>query len=319
VTGAGSKGFDRVPETLVLFVFRRTRAQKMVRPLFITSPKLLAAVFPNLNLVIMSVRLFPALLILSVFCRCGVEWPPSMEYSVHPTDTACKKEIARAKADIANAELVYCHYTGNIISHSLRAEKEMDSLLKLQGIGYKNESSPCVIQENRKYHCYCQYMEEQINRRYGEKFTDSLLEIADRLFVLHNPDLVFEKGSEAGSWDRPPVFPGDSVYNEMNHSGLQKEFDRLVEYPAGYRYTTGTNSIAVLEFDLDIGRDGKAKITDSEFLFWNMDTKEEDYNTAYHDYLRSLAAGLIERATWTPAKIKSISVHSKCNINVYLK
>ena len=267
----------------------------------------------------MLTKIFSTFLIILTLCSCGQNKHKSVEETVHPTDTACIKEILKAKTDLINHKLVFCNYVGNIIWQPLRAEKEMDSLLKLHNIVYEDESSPCVIQENKNYHCYCEYMQEQINIKYGDKFTDSLLNVADSLFILKNLDKTYDNGSTANRWDEPPVFPGDTSYDQTNHSGLQKEFDKLVKYPSTYRYKKGENAMAMLQFYLDIDQNGKAKITDMQYVFWDDKTKEEDYNNKHYEYLKTIAATLIENTKWTPAKIKSISVKSKNDIFVYLK
>jgi hypothetical protein len=267
----------------------------------------------------MLTKLVAILLITLPLFSCREGNKKSVEQTVHPGDKICLKEISKAKKDLLNDKLVFCNYVGNIIWQPLRAEKEIDSLLKLHNIGYEDESSPCIIQENRNYHCYCEYMQEQINLKYGDKFTDSLLSLADSLFILKNLDKTYDNGSTANSWDKPPVFPGDSSYDQTNHSGLQKEFDKVVNYPKNYRYKKGENSMAMLQFYLDIDQNGKAKITNTKYILWNDKTKEENYNKEYYAYFRNIAASLIENTKWTPAKIKSISVKSKNDIFVYLK
>jgi hypothetical protein len=238
---------------------------------------------------------------------------------VNPNDTSCFKEIKKAKTDLAKSEFVYCNYVGNIIWQALRAQKEMDSLLKLHNIKYQDESSPSVIDENKNYHCYCEYMQEQINLKFGERFTDSLLYIADSLYILKNIDDTFDNSSDRTKWDIPPLFPGDSSYDQTNHSGLQQAFNKVVKYPNGYKYKNGENSGAMLKFHLDTDKVGNTKVTGTEYLFWDYITKEEDYNKPFYEYFKNLAVSLIKNTRWTPAKIKKLSVNSKSEIFVYLK
>ncbi len=250
---------------------------------------------------------------------CIEDKKKSIEDRANLSDTTCFKEIKKAKKDLANNEIVYCHYVGNIILQSLRAQKEMDSLLKLHNIKYQDESSPCVIDENRSYHCYCEYMHEQINSKYGDKFIDSLLYIADSLYILKNIVKTFDNKSIRTKWDTPPLFPGDTSLDQTNHSGLQQAFNKLVKYPSGYKYKNGNNSGAMLKFHLDTDKTGNTKITDTEYLFWDYITKEENYNKEFYKYFKNLAVSLIENTKWTPAKIKKLSVNSKSEIFVYLK
>lgn len=267
----------------------------------------------------MNIKLILLLTLILTVAACNEKRKKSVEDSVHPSDTTCIKEIAHAKTDLKNNKLVYRNYVGNIVWQALRAENEMQSLLKQNGIEYQDESSPCVIQDNRNYHCYCDFMQEKINEKFGDKFIDSLLYIADSLWIMKNRDRVFDCGSESSCWDKPVMFPGDSTYDRTNHSGLQKEFDKLVKYPSDYRIKQGENSMAMFQIYLDIDENGKAKVKDTEFVIWDSRTKEEDYNKQCWNYFKSIAIPLIEKTTWKPATIKNIGVKSKNDIFIYLK
>ncbi|MDQ1164358.1 hypothetical protein [Flavobacterium sp. SORGH_AS_0622] len=250
---------------------------------------------------------------------CNRDKKESMENKIHPDDTSCMEELHLAKKDISNAKLVYCNYTGNIVYHPLRAQKQMDSLLHKFKVKFQNEGSPCVIENNRNYHCYCEYMEEKIVEKYGEKFIDSLLFKADSIYILKHLDETFYNGSLSGTWDKPALFPNDTHYDQTNHSGLQKVFERIVKYPKDYIYTKEANSLSYFQIYLDIDEKGKAKIIDHHFVFWNGKTKQENYNKKYWDYFKNIAFSLIEGTTWIPAKIKNINVKSRNNIIIYLK
>lgn len=250
---------------------------------------------------------------------CRQDKNKSIEDRVNSSDTTCLKEIKKAKTDLVSNKIVYCNYVGNIIWQPLRAEKEMDSLLQLRKIEYENESSPCVIDENKNYHCYCKYMQEQINLKFGDKFIDSLLYVADSLYILKNIGDTFDNNSDRTKWDIPPLFPGDSSYDQANHSGLQQAFNKLVKYPSGYKFKNGESSGAMLKFHLDTDKDGNTKVTATEYLFWDYVTKQDDYNKQFYEYFKNLAVSLIENTKWTPAQIKKLSVNSKSEIFVYLK
>ena len=116
---------------------------------------------------------------------CKFEKKPQgsfFEY-VSESDTTCLKEISEAKKDLEKGKLTYCHYSGNIIHNYLRSEKELIEILKENKIDFRNQSSSCVVYENQTEHCYCELMQEKINEKYGEKFIDSLLNIADEKYL----------------------------------------------------------------------------------------------------------------------------------------
>ena len=239
----------------------------------------------------------------------------AIEAKVHPSDTTCMIEIEKAKVDIKYNRLVYCVYWGFRVE-PMRAKYEMVNLLKTYNIKFQIEDCSDIVRENRIENCYCECMREEINERFGNKFIDSLLYIADSLWVLKNLDKIFTCGGWGSNdcWDKPAMFPGDSVYDQTNHSGLQQEFEKLVQYPTDYKFKEGKekNEMAFLSINLDIDENGKAKVT----KFGCYITK---YNEEHCNYFKSIAIPLIENTKWTPATIKSIGVKSKNEIFIYLK
>lgn len=258
-----------------------------------------------------------AIFIIVLLVSCNKK--KSVYITVNPKDTACIKELQIAEVDLKNNKIVYCNYTGSPGFHALRAEKQMDSLLKIKNIEFQNESSPCVIDEKLNYHCYCDLMQEKINEKFGNKFIDSLLFKADSIYILKHLNEIYYNGSLNGSWDKPALFPGDKYYDEMNHSGLQTEFERIVKYPKNYVYKTEENSMSDLSVNLIIDEKGKATIIDSYLNFWNSKTKKDNFNKEYCKYFKDIINSLIENTKWKPAQIKGINVKSKNHIIVYLK
>lgn len=246
---------------------------------------------------------------------CSRNNKKSVEDSVNPSDFECIHELNKAKTDIKNGKLIYCNYSGDSFR---RGQEEMESLLKANNIDYKNESSPHVVEKNKNYHCYCELMEEKIKEKYGEKFTDSLLYIADSLYILKNLNETYYQGSVYGSYDKPALFPGDTHYDDTNHYGLQKAFDKIIVYPKKYR-KKGKNSMAFLSVELDIDKEGNVKVTDNYFYFWDSKTNEENYNKEFESYIKKVAFSLLEKTQWIPAKIKGINVNSKQSFYIYLK
>lgn len=260
-----------------------------------------------------------SLIAILLLFSCNDSSKKSVRETVNPEDTVCIKEISEAEKDIKSNKLSYCNYVGNIGFHALRAEKEMDSLLKFNKVSFQNESSPCIVENNKKYHCYCEIMQEEIDKRFGKNYIDSLLNKADSLHVLKNLDKTYYNGSMYGSWDKCALFPGDTRYDEGNHEGLQKAFNDKVIYPKNYRYSDPKNSLTFLQVYLDVDRNGNAKIYDYHIEFYDIKTKEKNYNKQFWDYFKEVAFPLIEKTKWIPAKIKGINVNSKNDIAIYLK
>lgn len=225
-------------------------------------------------------------IIVITLLSCKQDPKSSFKYYVHENDTLCKRELAAAERDIKQGRLVYCHDGGNVLWISLRAEEEMKQLLKHYNISYRDVASPCVIRDHRTYNCYAKTMHEEIARRFGNNFIDSLLYAADRIWVTKNSDLLFDNESIEGSWDVPAMFLGDKNIHTNHATSLQFSFDKIVDYPTDYRK-----------------REGEATVQDYQFTFWNCNTNVENYNSQYYNYFFNIAKNLIEHSLWTPAKV----------------
>jgi len=252
--------------------------------------------------------------ILSFSCKRKTNFHSKFE-KIPKSDTVCLNELANAKIEIANGRLTYCHFTGAPGYWPLRAEIQMDSLLKLYKIEYRNEGSPCVIENNKNYNCYCDYMQEEINNKYGKKSTDSLLYLSDSFYISKRLGDTYEYGN----WDNSPQFPGEKVNDPTNHSGLQSAFEKLMPYPVDYHFKSDSNSLALVKINLNIDENGVAKVTDYEFVFYDYKTKESDFNTDIYKKAKDIFLPLIEKTRWTPATIKKMNVKSKNEIFLYLR
>lgn len=249
---------------------------------------------------------------------CGTPTSESVEEQVRADDTTCIAEIEQAKRDIAQKQFFYCDNFGLGVD-PVRAEKELRAALDRIGIGYRLDDIPCVVREGFEDNCYCRFMYEQIGKKFGEGFLDSLSFVADSLYVRTHPDVVYECTSDDNCWDIPPLYPGDTAIDQTNHSGLQVRFDRGVKYPNDYRRRNGNNSMAQVKVSVTVDEHGLADATIVEFIFWDNETKEADFNGSLWNYLGYRADSLVEAVTWSPASIKSIPVKSRTDIFVYFE
>ena len=232
--------------------------------------------------------------------------------NISKSDTTCLKELKIAKKDRKTGKLIYCNYTQWPL---LRCVKEMTLLLEKYNIQLVNEFASDVIIDGQTDGCYCDYMKEQIDNKYGKKFIDSLLYVADSVYISKNLDKIYDYSG----WDKPPLFPGDIKFDNANHSGLQKEFDKLISYPSNYKYRVDSISLADVNIYLEIDEYGKAKVGKCIFDFWNNKTKDEGYNKEIYQISKKIFIPLIEKTKWTPAKIKSFNIKSKSEIYIYFK
>lgn len=223
----------------------------------------------------------------------------------------CLDQINAADSLIALNKLVLCQYTCDALPNYLRAQTELVDLLKKYNIYFQYEYMRCVIMDHKECHCFCEIMLDEIFRRYGKKFIDSLANLADYQFTLKNLDKVFDNRYRKET-DEPAIFPGDKT---EDNNGLQKEFDKIVKYPEDYQYNDGGEiSSAFIEVYIETDTLGRAKVNDIIYDFYNGDTEEENINGEFYPYFGKLIDSIVEHTKWKPARIRSFYVNSKMRL-----
>lgn len=229
---------------------------------------------------------------------CKFESKPQSSFIelVKQSDTTCLKEISEAKKEIKKGKLTYCHYSGNIYNHYLRSEKELIEELKYNNIDFRNEGSSCVVYKNQTEHCYCKLMKENINHKYGKKFVDSLLNIADEKYLSkHIYDTMYY-----AKCDKRPNYPNDKddsldEYSEV----MQKEIDDTINYPKGYIQRPNNDVSAFVDISFFVDKDGNAKITYFSFYFGIKS------NHKFEKYFESELKKIIKTKEWKPAQMRN--------------
>jgi len=235
-----------------------------------------------------------------IVCGCGSD-KSSWYDKIPDTDITCQKELKLAKKDFAKGRLVYCH---DIFNNSLRCEKELEELLSNYNIDYAHVmSSDCIIVGETQL-CYSKFMREKIAEKYGNNFMDSLMNIADSLFVFQNLSDTFYY-AECDTWVR---YPGDYPHDSESSEELQSAFDKIAKYPKGYI----RGEMAFVNVSFIVNKEGKASITYWWFLF---DNKQ---NEKYKEYFKPQIIPLIENTKWQPATIRGQKVISDMVKRIYI-
>lgn len=220
---------------------------------------------------------------------------------ISKTDTTCLKAVKKAKADIQKGKLTFCHFAGSLLYNPLRSSDEMDSLLKTFGIDYKEEITSDVIFEGQTQGCYCDFMKEQIDNKFGKTFIDSLLNVSDSLYVQNNINDTFYYAN----CDTRPNYPSDTDTNPDEYSEIfQSDFDKSIKYPRGYIKRPNYDSSAFVDVHLYVDKSGKAVVTDYWFLF-DMKT-----NHKYEKNFEKAIEKAMRKTGWTPATIRNQKVNS---------
>lgn len=220
---------------------------------------------------------------------------------VSKTDTTCLKAVKKAKTDVQKGKLTFCHFAGNMLYEPLRSGNEMDSLLNNFGISYKEEMTSDVIFEGQTQGCYCDFMKEQIDNKFGKTFIDSLLNVSDSLYVQNNINDTFYYAN----CDTRPNYPTDTDMHPDEFSEIfQKDFEKSIKYPAGYIKRPNYDSSAFVDVHLYVDKSGNAIITGYWFLF-DMKT-----NHKYEKHFEREIQKIMRNKGWTPATIRNQKVNS---------
>jgi hypothetical protein len=108
-------------------------------------------------------------------------WVKNKNLNVTVIDTFCINQKKRATNDIRKGKLIY--FTSKNYTF-----KKMSTLLKKYRIETKEFYGRCSRIGGFEPYCYENEMENEIKKRFGKKFIDSLSEIAIKEFVIENPD-----------------------------------------------------------------------------------------------------------------------------------
>ena len=115
-------------------------------------------------------------------------WIKNKNLEVTIVDTFCINQKQKAINDIEKGNLIY--FRPNYLEFD-----EMSTLLRKYGITTKDFHYSCIRLGGFEPYCYQDEMYNEIIRKFGENFLDSLTEIAKRNFVIKNPNVeYFENG-----------------------------------------------------------------------------------------------------------------------------
>ena len=136
----------------------------------------------------------------------------------------CENGRKKAISDIKKNKIVCHNYKG------FAGEVEFAEMLSKFGIEVKDGHVGCLtwIDKNGQ-HCYAKIMKNEIERKYGIHFVDSIQKLAEKEYVLKNPNLVwfFE------NCDKTSRYPNAKNYPD-SFDKPTIDFDSLVEYPKAY-------------------------------------------------------------------------------------
>jgi len=111
-------------------------------------------------------------------------WSKNRNIKVTIIDTFCSNQKKRAIKDIKNGKLIYFGF------HPYEFPK-MTKMLSKYGIETKKHLRSCLRFGSFEPYCYQEEMHKEINKKYGENFIDSIFKIAQREYVIENPNVEY--------------------------------------------------------------------------------------------------------------------------------
>ena len=266
----------------------------------------------------MKFKLEIVFLLLLFACISKKEGKSAFERSVPSNETVCLQRIELAKKDIREGRLTFCDTVDkHPYSRSYYATQEKIELLKKYNITYRNAWSykryipdDIVMEINLddKLNCYCRFMWEKIDEKYGMHFIDSIMDAADELwFSRRNIDERFDDEM----CDARPIYPGDMETENALSLAFSKDLKNLMIHSVGRFKSTNIDNRGYIDIRLNVDKDGTANVQS-----YILALKDES-SPEYESYLRSQLEKIVKKTGWTPGKIRGQVVYSTRHIKFY--
>lgn len=220
-------------------------------------------------------------------------------------DSICKIETKNAEKDVKKNKLVYFHYFGMVEQY--RSNEEMNKLLSKYNIVIDSASHYCTV-PGELQNCYAHKMRQEIDRRYGKHFIDSLRTIADKNFVKNNPNRIF-RFDECDTISR---YPKDKTYRDF-FENYKNDFWKFTEYPIDFQYRKDKDPYSSISAEFTLSKNGEISNIEIEITFQNKK------NYKYNSYFLNKTKEFINKTKWIPAKSGGIIVTGKVPLTLFFK
>lgn len=220
-------------------------------------------------------------------------------------DSACQEETKKAKEDIRKNKIVFFHYFGMVEQY--KGNREMNELLKKYNIEVDSVLTYCTVPSNLQ-NCYANVMSEEIDRKFGSKFIDSLRNIAEIEYVKKNPDKIYR--FEECDW--VSRYPGDKSYEEFSKS-YERDFWKDAEYPDDFEFRNEKELYSSISAGFILYKTGKTSDIKIDITFQNKK------NYRYSSYFINELKKFIQKTKWVPAKSSGIPVNSEMRMTIHFK
>lgn len=220
-------------------------------------------------------------------------------------DSICRIETKNAEIDIKQNKLTYFHYFGMVVKH--RSNEEMNMLLSKYNISIDSANYYCTV-PGELQNCYAHKMEQEIDKRFGKNFIDSLRNVAEKLYVKNNPNKIYD----FEECDTISIYP-NSKSNSDFFKNYKNDFFKIAEYPKDFEFRNENDSYSWISGDFILHKDGTVTNIDIELSFQNKK------NYKYSSYFTNKLKEFILNTKWIPAKSMGETVNSKVPLTIHFK
>ena len=219
----------------------------------------------------------------------------------------CKKDSLRATEE-AKYNLSYSLPlpTPAMSEDLFLAENEFRQVLRKNKIGYGGYIvGNCFGLEDN---CFQWEMNRIVEEKFSKEFLESLKIAATKMFVLNNPDRIFEYEE----CDMESRYGSAKTYGEMVTLAKNDYFQNF-SYPEDFIARSSNNKYSYGEADFILDKKGRvSKLTVTLSL-------KEKKNYIYSAYLIESLKEFILKSKWKPANYNGVPVLSKMNILIFYK
>lgn len=220
-------------------------------------------------------------------------------------DSICKVETKNAEKDIKQNKLTYFHSFGMVVQY--RSNEELNKLLSKYNIRIDSALYYCTV-PGELQNCYAHKMAQEIDKRFGKNFIDSLRTVAEKQYVKNNPNKIYDF-EECDTLSR---YPNDISYSDF-FKNYKNDFFKIAEYPKDFEFRKEKDSYSWISADFILHKDGTVTDVDIELTFQNKK------NYKYSSYFTSKLKEFILKTKWIPAKSVGEIVNSKVPLTIHFK
>lgn len=247
------------------------------------------------------------ILLLIISCKPNNEKPKFPKSNLSPEewdDSVCNAESKKAHADIQKGILKYGYSMERF--KIFNGNKELDTLLAKYHIKIDTIFYTCLA-PHEKQNCYHSKMYDEIHRKHGKNFIDSLKQIAEMRFMKNNPDKVYDMTD----CDKISRYPNSSGHNERNL--FKTDFFQNFKYPKNFEYAIENEGFSYANVDFILLKDGTILNLEIETIFQN------PKNNIFIPYVNKELEKFVKNINWVPSKKNNITVNSKVNYYISFK